>query len=336
MTVENHSSILVVSSKVDIATDYVILKLQELDSDVVRINTEDFPLASKSSFKMSGALSRPSVNWITPMGKRLDLQRLRSVWFRRHRLPRMPGSMGPADEEYCLREADWFVKGVLYSFTASEENLAWMNHPSNAQFAESKIYQLTVANSLGLKIPSTLVSNNPEEIREFFDECSGSVIAKPLRLGYFDHGDRQTCVYTVQIRREDLADNSPLQLAPVIYQGLISKKCDVRVTVVGDRLFAAAIDSQSVPSAVTDWRQADTGKLPHAVHTLPDSIQAKCLELMQALGLSYGAIDLILTPENEYVFLEINPGGQLVWLEDRLSFPISATIANWLRFAGKE
>jgi hypothetical protein len=102
------------------------------------------------------------------------------------------------------------------------------------------------------------------------------------------------------------------------------------VTIVGRELFSASIDSQSVPSAIVDWRQSETEDLPHSIHQLPQDIQAKCLAYMDALGLSFGALDLVLTPNNEYVFLEVNSSGQWVWIEDKLNLPISETIADWL------
>ncbi|MGI8837488.1 MAG: hypothetical protein ACR2H4_12750 [Pyrinomonadaceae bacterium] len=206
----------------------------------------------------------------------------------------------------------------------------WMNHPARAQYAESKIYQLSKARTLGFQIPNTLISNDPVAVRRFWHEREGRIIAKPLRMGYFDFGDRQTCVFTSPVAEEHLRDDEGIQLAPVIYQGLIQKACDIRVTIVGKRVFSAAIDSQSIPSADIDWRQSDTEDLPHSVHQLPPSIKAQCLAYMDELGLSFGALDLVLTPQNEYVFLEINSAGQWVWLEDKLDLPISKTIAEWL------
>jgi glutathione synthase/RimK-type ligase-like ATP-grasp enzyme len=121
-----------------------------------------------------------------------------------------------------------------------------------------------------------------------------------------------------------------LQIAPVIYQELIPKRFDVRVTIVGNRVFAAAIHSQEVDSARIDWRRTNTEHLPHSVHRLPTTIEAKILDFMDRLKLRYGALDFVLTPSDEYVFLEVNPNGQWVWLEDLLKLPISKSIAIWL------
>lgn len=128
----------------------------------------------------------------------------------------------------------------------------------------------------------------------------------------------------------DLADGVSLKLAPVIYQELVPKRFDIRVTVVHQDLFAVAIDSQKLEAAAIDWRRADTDTLEHYTHTLPSDVAEACLMLMKVLGLNYGAIDLVLTPDDKYLFLEINPNGQWVWMEDRLGLPISEAIATWL------
>jgi glutathione synthase/RimK-type ligase-like ATP-grasp enzyme len=327
MTTEESPQLLIVSTKVDLATDYVVLQLEELGAKFFRINCEDFPLAAHASYTPT---PNPVFRWITSDNKSINLRDIRSVWFRRHRLPEMPPEMDRAHQDYCLREADWFIKGLVYSLALCDGDVRWMNHPERASSAESKIVQLGVAGALNFKVPETLVSNEPVAIRDFYACNRGEVVAKPLRLGYFDFGDRKTCVFTTRITEEHLNDDESLSVAPVIYQALINKSYDIRVTIVGTKVFAAAIDSQSIPSAVIDWRRSETEDLGHLRHELPSAIETKCLQLMKTLGLSFGALDLILTPQGEYVFLEVNPSGQWVWIEDKLDLPISRSIAEWL------
>ncbi|HWW76959.1 MAG TPA: hypothetical protein VNZ44_16280 [Pyrinomonadaceae bacterium] len=329
MTIEPSPSILLVSTKVDIATDYVVLKLAELGASFYRLNTEDYPLASSSTIRIADDRCA-DWRWSPDAVPRVNLSNISCVWFRRHRLPKMPDELEGAYAEYCLRESEWFIRGAMYSRELPSAGVAWMSHPAKVQAAESKIYQLSVARSLGLRIPDTLVSNDPAEVRKFFDEKGGDVIAKPLRLGYFDYGDRQAGVFTSRVEPGHLEDDLAIRLAPVIYQPLIPKLADIRVTVVGRRLFAVAIDSQSDPAATVDWRRTENEDLPHSVHQLPPRLEELCLAYVSALGLSYGAIDLVLTPEGEYVFLEINPNGQWVWMEERLGLPISDAVASWL------
>ena len=329
MTIEPDPSILLVSTKVDIATDYVVLKLAELGASFYRLNTEDYPLSSSSSIRVADDRAA-DWRWSPDAGPRVILSNVRCVWFRRHRLPKMLEELEGAYAEYCLRESDWFIRGAMYSHELPSAGVTWMSHPAKVQAAESKIYQLSVARSVGLRIPDTLVSKDPSEVRTFFDEKGGEVIAKPLRLGYFDYGDRQAGVFTSRVEPGHLEDGLAIRLAPVIYQPLIPKLADIRVTVVGQQLFAVAIDSQSDPAARVDWRRTENEDLPHSIHQLPAQLEELCLAHVSALGLGYGAIDLVLTPEGEYVFLEINPNGQWVWMEEKLGLPISGAVASWL------
>jgi glutathione synthase/RimK-type ligase-like ATP-grasp enzyme len=132
------------------------------------------------------------------------------------------------------------------------------------------------------------------------------------------------------VRPEDLEDLSGLSLAPATFQEFIQKISDIRVTVVASDVFAAEILSQERESSRIDWRATDDPHLVHRIHKLPVNIENLCRKLTTNLGLSFGAIDLVLKPNGSYVFLEINPNGEWVWLEDQLGFPISDRIARWL------
>jgi glutathione synthase/RimK-type ligase-like ATP-grasp enzyme len=117
----------------------------------------------------------------------------------------------------------------------------------------------------------------------------------------------------------------------MIFQELIPKALELRVTIVGNQVFSAAVDSQKSDVSQFDWREDGDGLIndwePYA---LPQSIQRKLLALMDSLGLDYGAIDLILTPDGRYVFLEINPAGEFFWLEMQPGLAISGAVADVL------
>lgn len=113
-------------------------------------------------------------------------------------------------------------------------------------------------------------------------------------------------------------------------QEYISKRVELRVTVVGSRVFAAEIHSQVNSSTKHDWRRYDLDRTPHMRHPLPPSVEACCVQLVQTLRLNFGAIDMIVTPSGEYVFLEINGNGQWGWIEDLTGLPIADAIVELL------
>lgn len=226
--------------------------------------------------------------------------------------------------DFCLQETRSALLGSLMNLSAH-----WMSHPAAVWQAEYKPHQLSVAKSIGLSIPRTLVTNDPAAIRAAFEQFH-SMVVKPVRSGYLIQEGRDFSIFTSRVLEEHLTEVASAHLSPAIYQELIPKKFDLRVTVVGQRLFTAAIDSQTDPEAEIDWRQTKNPNLPHYPGSLPEHVSASLIELMASLRLAFGAIDMIQTPDGEFVFLEVNPSGQWLWIDEKLSFGISDAIAAWL------
>lgn len=285
---------------------------------VVRINTEDFPFAGNIDYRVSQSDRRLHL----PAGCDRDF---RSIWYRRVRVPAKPDDMDAGIYDFCVRENRSALLGGLLGFTGR-----WMSRPEAIWKAEFKPYQLEIASRLGFLIPETIISNVPDSIRAFYRSCGKGMIAKPVRSGFMVQKGVDCAVFTTEIRDADLADLRDAALCPTIFQELIPKSCDIRITVVGGQIFAAAIESQGDPDATIDWRRTSNPRLPHREIKLPGAVEKNVLDLMGALSLNYGAIDMVLTPDDRYIFLEINPNGQWLWLDDILSLGISRAIANWL------
>ena len=90
----------------------------------------------------------------------------------------------------------------------------------------------------------------------------------------------------------------------------------------------ARIDSQASTRSRHDWRHYDLDATAYSAHHLPADVEAACLRLLDYFGLRYGAIDLVLTPEGEYVFLELNPVGQWAFIQDLTGMPIAQALAE--------
>jgi glutathione synthase/RimK-type ligase-like ATP-grasp enzyme len=233
--------------------------------------------------------------------------------------------MDPGVYNFCLRETRATLLGGLLG-----RSVPFMNDPKRVWASEVKPYQLEAARKFGFTIPDTIVSNDPEEIRRAFGAFNGRMIAKPVRSGYVEQDGAPRAIFTSEIGSDDLKDDAALRAAPAIYQELIPKQCDVRVTVIGRHIFAAEIHSQGDPSARIDWRRTNDAALPHRVFEVPEHLRRALLALMDHLGLAFGAIDLVRTPNDDFVFLEVNPSGQWLWLEEMLDLPITSAICAWL------
>jgi glutathione synthase/RimK-type ligase-like ATP-grasp enzyme len=321
----NAPHVLVASTKLDVATDEVVQLLAERGVRVSRLNTEDYPFNSMLSTSIGGESGRIAVSFTSPPSPAVPLMGVTSVWYRRVRSAERPNGMTAGVYDFCLREARAALLGSVLALGGR-----CMNPPEKVWAAEYKPYQLATAQAVGLAVPETVITNDPDEVVAAFKRFGGQMIGKPCRTGYVDYGDGGHAIYTSQILEDHFSKVDAARLSPAIYQPLVPKLCDVRVTAVGDTLFVAEIDSQSDPAASVDWRRSVNPHLPHRVGSLPHEVEQQIRSLLRALGLSFGAVDLIRTPTNEYVFLEVNPSGQWLWVDDILGFGITASVADWL------
>jgi glutathione synthase/RimK-type ligase-like ATP-grasp enzyme len=320
--------ILVVTNANDEHADLFCEYLASIKSLFVRFNTELFPSAVSASFSFARTeLAVASLLLPSPHGEVL-LKDITSVWYRRPEPGIVSQALSCADQEFVTHE----VAHVLASMWRLLESSFWVNPIACNRSASFKPYQLEKAQRAGLQIPRTLMSNNREQILAFAESCSSGLLYKPFNF----HTERQPdgysrTIYANKVSIDYVRENShALSIAPCIFQEYIEKCVELRVTVVGRTLFTCQIDSQRSQVSNIDWRRYDFSQMLYASSSLPDHVVQKILRLMDALGLVFGCIDLILTPTGEYVFLEINPNGQWYWVEKLTSLPIAEHLARLL------
>jgi glutathione synthase/RimK-type ligase-like ATP-grasp enzyme len=199
------------------------------------------------------------------------------------------------------------------------------------RLAQRKSSQLALAGSIGFELPDTLITNGPEAFLDFYDRHSGRIITKPYDDAWPPSADGEEMGrYADPVSTRDVGYADAIRFAPMITQEYVAKRLELRVTVVGREVFAAAIHSQESNHARFDWRRYDRSSTRHEPYELPSEVAERCVEIVERLGLSYGAIDLILTPDGRYVFLEVNPSGQWLWIEEVTGLPISEALCSLL------
>jgi len=171
--------------------------------------------------------------------------------------------------------------------------------------------------AVGFMIPNTLMSNNPQEIRDFYSENNGNLIYKSFDAGgWVQKNESVTVLKTSRVFENHLINTKTLQSCPGIFQELIHKEYEIRATIIGGKVFSGAIYSQSEGETI-DWRyDYKYGHTDIRSIELPEKIVEKCLALCKRLGLVFACIDLILTKTGDYVFLEVNQAGQFLWKEE--------------------
>ena len=315
--------ILIVTNRQDQTADFLILELKNRKSDYVRFNTEDFPEKVLLTWKIEGGVIN---GYLTFPKRRIWLNEITSIWYRRPVSP-LPASkiIDQESRNFVVEESHTALEGLWRTLASF-----WISNPDNIRLAENKLYQLKLATQVGFNVWPTIVTTDTISAKDFYQENGCDVIYKPLRKGRLVRGENQSFIFTNLIEHDAIGDFSNIKYAPCLLQKYIHKSAELRVTVIGDKVFAVSIESQKIPDAVHDWRRAQ-GDLVHRLFELPYQVEEKCRNLVKKLGLEFGALDLIVTPDNEYVFVEINPNGQWAWIQQLCpEIPLRETLADLL------
>jgi len=237
--------------------------------------------------------------------------------------------MHAGDRQVAGRQCGRMLQDLFIALDGPD--VFWVNHFEREGTAFMKVHQLRNAVAVGLSVPDTLVSNDPQEIRSFISQCGGVAIHKLLQVACWkieDTGEVLGC-YTSTITAAGLPRDDILRLCPGIFQPQIPKAFEVRVTCFGNYLMALRIDSQSDERARIDWR-AGQWYVNMEPYELPPELAKGIRKLCRAMGLASASLDFIVTPQGEHVFLEANPRGQFLWMEERAGLPALDAMSSYL------
>jgi glutathione synthase/RimK-type ligase-like ATP-grasp enzyme len=316
------ATVLIVTHSADFYTvDLVGDALARRGAVVRRFDTDRFPAAARVSLGVDAAGSRATIG-----EDGTQARDVRAVWLRNLFEPRLPAELDPAFVEACRAESQAALEGLWDALGHAR----WINPPAALQGARNKLRQLRCAREAGLEVPRTLLTNDPAAARAFHRALGGEMVAKMLTPLTRGMGGEGAFVYTSRVSEDDLAAAGDLRHSPMLFQQRIEKQRELRAVAVAGEWFVASLDAGGSESSATDWRRADPAVVRWEPDALPAADLARLDALLAALGLSYGAVDLIRTPEGRIVFLEVNPGGEWGMLERDLGFPIAAALARAL------
>jgi hypothetical protein len=249
-------------------------------------------------------------------GRAVEVDDFDAAWWRR--LPKeMSFPHGScetlADQSLVSRDTQTSVLGLA----TTDFSGRWVSDPHSTRLAENKAIQLRVANSLGLRVPRTLISQDPTVARAFCEREDYNVVIKPVR------GHKLAPVLTGMATPEILMETSRIRLSPSIYQEYIHGSRHLRINCFGDTCHSYALDTDQL-----DWR------FPLTAEASPVEIDSDLAVLLVAfvrrLGLRMGCLDVKLTPDDEPVFLEINPQGQFLFLDGLCGTDLLGRFAEFL------
>lgn len=330
MTTQNSQGrqVVVITHSEDITGMHIELhkELQARGVRVLRFNTDEFPMSGEVLFSQQGPGGRLRFR----QGEvSIELGASDAVWYRRARWGgKVPKDMEPQLRHGCLEETEALLRGVLAAAPCFV-----LDPPELVRSRGHKPFQLRLAQSLGLATPRTLMTNDAGAAREFIASCPGGVVAKMLSaFPVFNDQGEELVVFTTALTTEHIAQLDSLRYCPMVFQERVQKQLELRVTAIGSRLFAAAVDSQATAGAEVDWRERGVTLLRSwQPYTLPREIEDALHRYMSTIGMQYSAIDLIVEPSGRHVFLEANPAGECFWLQyNSPHFPLSTALADVL------
>lgn len=292
----------VLTAPVDPTADYVIQHLSTAGVPLARVDSADFPVQLTAS-----ATIKPGGPWAVTLND-IDLDDVTAIYYRR------PGRFVFSPEipdpylSWCEGQARYGFWGVLESLPAR-----WVNHPRAVASAEYKPRQLAWANTCGLTIPPTLVSNDPNAVAAFAESVDGDIVTKPLyaRMPRDEHGRLMGLTYVATVSPQRWRDES-IRTTAHLFQQRVPCAWHIRLTVVGQHMFATEIHQPA--GAHLDWRHDRDAVSDLRPCPVPNDIRRGVTALLRHAGLLYGALDFIVTPSGEWIFLELNPNGQWAWI----------------------
>ncbi len=313
--------VLVVTRLDDVTADVVIAHLNRRSVPVVRIDPGDFPETVALSARMGG---KGVGGRLRTASRTTDLGQVRSVYWRRPRPYTAAGGLDEQVRTWCVTQARYGLGGVLAALPGAH----YVNHPWRNRDAEYKPVQLTTALQCGLVIPPTLITNEPAEAQKFAREY-GPVIYKPLRhTDFTGPDDRPLTVWVENVAADELHDG--VSHTAHLFQQRIDSVADLRLTVIGERMFAVRIGG----APGKDWRR-HYDELIYTLIDTPPELVTGVRAYMDAFGLVFGAFDFGLDSDERPWMYECNPNGQWAFCGDTITERIATALADYLQYAGE-
>lgn len=314
-------TVLIFTEECDPTADRVIGELNHRGVPVLRADTSWFPSRLSLDAYLDGARW---TGFLRTSDRSVALSDLRAIWYRRPTAFSFPEGMSGPERQHAGWEAKFGLGGVLMSLPTLQ-----VNHPSREADACYEPFQLATAARCGLTVPDTLVTNEPDAASRFTERLDGKVVVKLMGSNVIIEQGGPKVSYTHLLDDHELADLSGVDVTAHLFQEWIADKAyEVRVTAVGNALFAASIHATS-DNARIDWR-SDFAALTYTEVDLPAQVTAGIRRYLAALDLRYGAFDFAVTSDEQHIFLECNPGGQFGWIEANTTLPITQALADLL------
>ncbi|MBZ5492247.1 MAG: hypothetical protein LAO76_15060 [Acidobacteriia bacterium] len=235
------------------------------------------------------------------------------VWIRKPVDPKPNPQTAPEDAKFAANEYRSFFDSLMYLLEALPVRV--VNKYAASRFITNKSVQLVLARACGMNVPRTLMTNSPQAVREYFRGNPQRMICKTFSTHIWEkeQGGPVMVTETFELSADKLPSDEVLTYAPAIYQELVVKKFDVRMVLLGAAVYSYALHSLK---GALDWRgDATQGLVRVEAVITPPEVEKSVLAFAAKSGIACGSFDFAIDNQDRWWFLEVNEGGQFLWLD---------------------
>jgi glutathione synthase/RimK-type ligase-like ATP-grasp enzyme len=297
----------ILTNSQDATASFLIPALEKSGVSFIRLDTDCLLPRIALSYRPGKPAIRIDNRWH-------EADAVSNLWYRRPEPLKDLRFDSSPESKYTRSEWTEFIE----CFFAHVPKEKWVNHPSCNVAASRKLEQLTTATKLGFPVPDTLVTQDPGELRAFYQQHQGQLIVKPLASGYVEREGEESdsLIYTNRVLDRHLEDLNDLVHCPTLFQQFIRKECDVRITVMDSDIHAVELRASDKPGEQRcDIRRNNMSDVSYRQISLPAAVKNGIRKLLTHYGLRFAAIDMAVSTRGEWFFFEVNPNGQWAWLD---------------------
>jgi len=266
---------------------------------------------------------------ISNNNKKINLDSSWNIWNRRIMVPDKNKGMPKNLQDLVIDECEKTWDGLLMAHKGKVVNL-----PQNHFYANNKLDQIKFAlqNRNNIKVPDTIVTTNPKDLEYFYNKHKGNICFKLQKGAAINTNKGIKVVYTNKVTKENMKNANLVSNVPSLFQEYIEKEFEVRIVSTDRTSTGIAIHSQDSEISKIDYRRYDFKNVKYEKIEIPNTVKEFCSKMLKHYGLHFGVFDFIKPKDREYVFLELNPNGQWLWLEEQSGYNLTKEVAENLIF----
>lgn len=303
--------VLILGSQEEDHSRWIHDKLKEKNEDAAYFDSRKYPDNILLNWSPDGIKKS---SYIRTDERKIYLREIKGVYWRWFYGVQYKRIEDGANTEFLSNMVYRELQSSLNSLFASFDFCNWVNSYKAVELHKNKAHQTNILSKAGIRVPNTLITNDKEGMREFYEKNNKNIIYKPVLGG----------AYTKKINEEDFSPENleSLKASPVQFQEFVDG-IDIRVYAFEDGIYAAEMHARTL-----DFREDNKALLKPV--ELPEKVQKDCKKVLKLLDLTYSGIDVRKNTKGEYIFIEANPAPMFIYFEKMTKYPITESLIKAL------